>query len=221
MTGSLFLRKSLSFFLGSGNETVVGGAGNDVVYGGLGSDAIYGGSGNDTIFAGQGGYNYIDGQKGNDLIFGAFNDTIYGGEGNDTIFAGVGSVIDGGSGDNLIIVNINSKDTLIGGQGNDTFRFTGGDAKTGLDTIQGFKSGEDVIELDKALVPGSGLNGTLTGADFAEVGKLGSGSTTAKIVYESSTGLVYYNSGIPGSTPVPLFELDKNLTINANSFKVI
>ena len=191
----------VTYFGGSGQDFVVTAAGDDVVLSGLGDDFIYAGAGNDLVDGGFGN-DYIDGQKGDDELFG--------GEGDDKLF--------GGEGDDLLIASSGS-DTLFGGSGKDTFRFGEG-SNLELDKIADFEPGQDTIELTKALVPGSGLSGTLTAADFATVNGNVAGST-AKIVYDSSTGLVYYNPGGVGSVPVPLLELDKNLTIAADAFKVI
>ncbi|MBF2046969.1 MAG: hypothetical protein IGS54_06300 [Elainella sp. C42_A2020_010] len=186
---------------GAGNDRLFGGAGDDVISGGLGDDFIRGGAGNDDLRSTQGDDN-IGGGAGNDIIRGgAGNDTMSGGSGNDLIIAGPGS------------------DTLIGGGGKDTFRFGRG-SNTELDKIVDFEPGKDVIELSRALLPGANLRGTINASDFEVVSSIGSGSD-AKIVYEASTGVVYYNPNKPGSTPVALLELNKNLNLGADSFRII
>ena len=205
----------VTYYGGSGQDFVVTGAGNDLVLAGLGDDFIYAGAGNDIVGVDPAtteenptagdlgvGNDYIDGQTGDDTLFGGFgDDLVYGGDGNDTLIASEGS------------------DTLFGGSGGDAFSFGEG-SNLALDKIEDFTYGEDTIELTKELVPGSGLSGTLTAADFATVTGNVAGSS-AKIVYDSSTGIVYYNPGGIGTTPVPLLELEKNLTIAADAFKVI
>lgn len=199
--------------------TIVTGGGNDIVVTAAGDDQIFTQIGDDRIWSGAGD-DYVDAGLGNDTIdAGLGNDQLFGGAGDDIIDGGAGNdYYDGGSGNDLLITSAGS-DTLFGGPGADTFRFGQG-ATYELDKILDFTPGEDTIELDKSLLPASGLSGTLTAKDFATVATLGAGST-AKIIYESSTGLVYYNPGVAGSTPVPLLEIDKNLTIAADAFKVI
>ncbi len=199
--------------------TIVTGDGNDIVVTTAGDDSIFTQIGDDLIFAGAGD-DYVDAGLGNDVIDGGLgNDQLFGGAGDDIIDGGAGNdSYDGGSGNDLLITSAGA-DTLFGGPGADTFRFGQG-ASFELDKILDFTPGEDTIELDKSLLPASGLSGTLTAADFATVDNIAAGST-AKVVYEASTGLVYYNPGGIGSTPVPLLEIDKNLTVAADSFKVI
>ena len=205
----------------SGDDIVVTAAGNDLIFTNIGQDRIWSGAGDDYVDAGQGN-DYIDGQQGNDTLFGGTgNDQLFGGEGNDILDGGSGNdILDGGSGNDILITSDSGADILFGGPGADTFRFNQG-ANSELDKIADFTPGEDTIELDRSLLPGAGLTGTLTAKDFATVATLGANTTSAKIVYESSTGLVYYNPGVAGSTPVPLLEIDKNLTVAADTFKVI
>ena len=111
-----------------GADTILAGAGDDNVDAGAGADVVYGGAGDDTL----------DGEAGNDTIYGeAGDDTILGDAGNDTI--------DGGEG----------ADTITGGAGNDTISLAETTAAidtvvlaaTGKDTISGFDSGSDIIDL--------------------------------------------------------------------------
>ncbi len=204
-------------FANLGDDVVFAGLGDDIVFGGAGDDRIFGSSGDDELFGGAGG-DVIRGGSGDDYISGgAGDDNLFGGAGSDTIVGGGGNdVLRGGGGDDILVAGSGS-DTLVGSGGADVFRF-GKDAAQDLDTIADFTPGEDIIEIKRALLPGSGLSGTLTAADFATVTTLG--SSDAKIIYESSTGLVYYNPGRSGSAPVALLAVDKNLSISADSFQI-
>jgi Ca2+-binding RTX toxin-like protein len=196
--------------LGLGDDIAIGGAGNDLLFGNAGDDVLFGGTGDDIIRGGIGDDN-LGGGSGNDNINGgAGNDIIRGGAGND--------VMSGGAGDDLIIAGAGN-DVLTGGEGKDTFRFVA-NSNAELDKVAGFNPTQDVIELSRALLPGANLRGTLNASDFEVVNSIGSGST-AKIVYEASTGVVYYNPSRPGSAPVALLELDKNLSVAAESFRII
>lgn len=105
------------FATGKGVDFIDGNGGNDVIFAGKGADVVIGGSGND-ILAGQRGADLLIGESG--------HDKLVGGGGKD--------ILNGGTGNDL----------LIGGGGADTFVFADGD---GHDTILGFKSGKDKIDL--------------------------------------------------------------------------
>lgn len=213
----------------AGDDTIATGLGDDTVFAGLGDDAVFGNAGNDRLFGGAGD-DFVFGGAGNDFMRGgAGDDTLFGGAGDDNIGGGAGDdVMNGGAGNDrmfggggqdLMIAGAGS-DTLTGGAGADTFRFGNG-ANAQVDKVADFTPGEDVIELSRTLLPGAGLRqGELNASNFEVVEKLGS-SGSKSIVYESSTGLVYYNPGRPGSSPVALVDLGKNLDVAADSFKII
>jgi Ca2+-binding RTX toxin-like protein len=138
----------------------------------------------------------IAGWKGNDTINGgAGNDTIVGGDGNDNLNGAAGNdTLTGGGGN----------DTLIGGAGADRFVYDTGltfaTAAVGVDTIMGFRRRTDKIVLDKdtftALTSAAG--GALSSSDFATInaatnGALIAGSSSARIVFNSFNGDLFYN----------------------------
>jgi VCBS repeat-containing protein len=137
---------------------------------------LNGGAGNDVL-AGSSADDTLAGNAGNDLIFGgsAGNDSLNGGAGNDL---------------------------LLGGAGSDTFVFnTALNATTNVDGVADFAAdGTDSISLALAHFGGLGATGgTLNAANFfsggvgtatADVGNAG----TAKIVYDSSTGNLFYDA---------------------------
>jgi Ca2+-binding RTX toxin-like protein len=141
-------------------------AGNDILFGTDGSDNISGLAGDDYIRGGAG------------------NDRLFGNEGKDALIGGAGNdILVGGAGD----------DVLTGGVGKDKFIF--GDstpfntASLGVDRINDFKPGEDLIGLSKAAFPnlGNDFFGTVT--EDASVG-----SSAAAIVYNTSNGNLFYNN---------------------------
>lgn len=203
-----------------GDDTVYAGLGDDTVFGGADNDRLFGGSGDDALFGGN-GEDFIRGGAGNDEIDGgAGNDNLFGGTGNDRIVGGSGDdAMRGGDGNDTLVAG-RGADVMTGGKGNDRFQL-GRNATVGLDRVTDFNPDEDIIEISRALLPSSNLRpGRLEDGDFDVVTKLGSG-VTAKIVYESSTGLIYYNPSRSGSAPVPLLEVDKNLTVAADAFRII
>lgn len=149
-----------------GNDVLNGGGSSDTLNGG---DTLIGGAGADIISA-TGFNEYLSGGDGNDTLslhtFGTTpypvfrgNSTLLGGEGNDSLFALSvisPSWLNGGAG-NDILVSGSSSDTLIGGAGNDFFVGSegadtlgitpevGGAARSGSDTLYGFKGADSLI----------------------------------------------------------------------------
>jgi Ca2+-binding RTX toxin-like protein len=131
------------------SDRILGYDGDDKIIGGLEGDEIDAGDGNDTVFgdlinavANSSAYlnDIIKGGNGSDRIFGGEgHDLIYGEAGDDWIWGNNGQDrIWGGSGN----------DYLTGGLGNDQFVFASGE---GMDTINDFRVGEDVICLVNGL----------------------------------------------------------------------
>lgn len=129
--------QGLPFFGGDGNDMIVGSSGNNFISGDDGNDTLVGEGGDDSIVGGQ-GWDLLFGGDGDDsLMGGADNDRLYGDADNDQL--------NGGGGD----------DQLIGGSEADTFVIAG--SQSGMDTIQDFSIGEDLLLLDDVL----GGDGTL------------------------------------------------------------
>ncbi|MFM7426052.1 MAG: calcium-binding protein [Elainella sp.] len=206
---------------GSEGDTVLGGVGNDTVQGDDGIDVLNGGAGDDVGNGGTGNDTLLGG-PGNDELFGeAGNDTIRGGDGDDIIEGGANSdFLIGGAGDDVLTPG-SGVDVMKGGAGADTFRFEPGSTGPGsLDRILDFQPGEDVIEISRGLLPQSGLQvGELSDEDFAIVQDIGVASTTATLVYEQKSGIVYYSPADGAS--VPLLQLQKNLgSLSASDFSL-
>lgn len=214
-------------FGAGGIDTIYGDAGNDVIEGGSGADFLYGGTGNDVVLGGmdddfifgEAGDDMLEGGDGDDFIDGgAGNDTISGDEGNDTLVGGGNNdSIDGGEGNDMLVGG-SGADILTGGGGSDMFR-SGPGSMSGIDQITDFKPSQDKILLDRSLLPGSNLlAGALASGEFRAVDAIG-GATNAKIVYEKSTGTIYYNPG--SGTEVPLVQVGANLPITASDFQIV
>jgi Ca2+-binding RTX toxin-like protein len=210
---------------GAGNDTVSGGEGDDLVVGGEGDDALSGDAGADLIFGGEGGDNITGGEGADKLRGNTGNDDVSGGAGNDNITGDRGNdKLDGGSGDDQVsggsgndqVGGGGGKDMLIGGGGKDTFVFGAGG---GVDRIKDFKAKDDTIQLAQSLLPGSGLKiGQLNAGDFQVVDKIT--EAQAKLVYEKSSGTLYYNPA--SGANVPLVMLNKNLSgLSAKDVQII
>ncbi|GAB4464968.1 MAG: hypothetical protein OHK0037_19440 [Elainellaceae cyanobacterium] len=160
---------------GDGNDDISGNDRNNELRGGRGDDDLNGKTGSDLLEGGQGD-DFLDGGDGGDRLLGdAGDDRLIGGRGNDT---------------------------LSGGEGGDRFEFSGNSpfsaATFGVDTITDFKWFEgDQIVLSKsvftALTSSTG-DGFSKANEFAIVGSdRAAGRSRAFIVYNQSTGALFYN----------------------------
>jgi Ca2+-binding RTX toxin-like protein len=100
------------------------------------------------------------GTEDKNILLGTSEGDTLTGLGNTDLLVGLDGddVLDGGDGSDVLI-GLEGDDNLLGGDGNDTFVFTHG---AGLDTIEDFVSGRDVIDL-------SGYEGI---TDFADLSAL-------------------------------------------------
>jgi Ca2+-binding RTX toxin-like protein len=204
---------------GAGDDGISGGLGNDVLFAGVGNDFASGDDGNDSI-TGAEGNDALQGGTGDDFLSGgAGNDVLRGGAGNDTLSGGAGNDNLRGDAGNDILNAGAGRDILRGDAGKDTFRFAKGSIGRDLDIIRDFTPSEDVIEISRQVLPGSGLRkGQLKESDFAIVQGIRSADADAKIVYDSASGIVYYNPS--RGSDVPLFKMQKNLDVSATDFRI-
>ncbi|MCT4558320.1 MAG: hypothetical protein N4A61_09710 [Pelagimonas sp.] len=91
-----------------GDDTLVGRGGDDTLSGGEGADLLFGGEGNDTLSGGT-GTDTLSGGAGADALYG----------GSDGSEDGTGDFLDGGEGDDQIVLDEN--DIGTGGAGEDRF----------------------------------------------------------------------------------------------------
>jgi Ca2+-binding RTX toxin-like protein len=138
-----------------GDDTVFGGGGPDTIVGGEGLDILNGGTGDDLIFSGSG-----KGVLGSPMRDGEPGDVLNGGGGNDTIVAGRGDTVDGGLGDNLLILDLSDE---TGGVGGDLSPLDNGGTATLSDGTQltGVRGGDLTLG---------------AGADFMQFGDAGWGA---------------------------------------------
>jgi Ca2+-binding RTX toxin-like protein len=169
---------------GDGSDTIIGGAGDDTIYAEGGNDTVtttsgidwvYGGDGNDKI-TGSKDEDHLEGNDGNDSIVGAAgNDALWGSGGNDSIKGDAGvDHIWGGTGN----------DTLSGGAGIDRFHF--GEtalSSSNADTITDFKGDEIYL-----------YSNPFTNHNFISVTLLSDAHSGEGIIYEKSTGTLYYDN---------------------------
>jgi len=175
------------------------------IMGGFGFDSLEGGPGNDTI-DGSDGMDTLDGAGGNDLLI----DT-----GTDNTNPNTDSML-GGDGDDTLRGAANAYDTMNGGPGNDQldgsasadeFLFNVAPGAANADVIIGFSGGFEAIVLDAAAMPGIGPSGTFGNTDprfFAAPGANAGHDTDDRIVYNTTTGQLWYDADGSGTTAAQL-----------------
>jgi len=159
----------------------------------LGASAING-TGNklDNILIGNGAINTIKGEDG--------DDTIDGGDGADQLFGG------------------DDNDVLTGGAGGDAFRFdTALNGVNNVDDITDFSVPQDTIFLDRAVFTAIGSNGALAAAAF--VTGAAAADASDRIIYNSATGDIFYDSDGTGAAAQILFAtVDPGLALTNSDF---
>src|SRR3954447_12695179 len=153
---------------------------------------LNGTEGNDSL-SGTDAADSISGFGGNDFLAGGNGaDTVVGGSGNDTVYGDVGDDwLEGGTGN----------DSLSGGSGQDNIVFREFGAAN-ADTIGSFDAGWDRIQLDVAAFANIGANGRFASGDvrfYAAAGATGGHDADDRIIYNTSTGQLFYDAD--GSGP--------------------
>jgi Ca2+-binding RTX toxin-like protein len=146
-------------------------------------EEVIGGAFADRVTAHDGNAS-LEGRGGDDtLMGGAGRDFVDGGEGNDSI---------GGGGGN---------DTLSGSFGADSFLFTVAPSSANADTIFGFSTGADRLQLDNTAHADLGAMGDFA-ADDARFKANSTGTatdTSDRVVYNTSNGSLYYDADGSGA----------------------
>ena len=147
------------------------------------------------------------------LTGGAGSDTLIGGSGDDFLVGGGGSdFLNGGSG----------SDTLDGGSGADRFTFDSALGSSNVDRIKLFEHDIDRIELDNAVF--TALSGTslLSAAFYAKAGATKAHDADDRIVYDKSTGKLYYDDdGKGGHAAVHFATLSNKPTLDHGDFAIV
>jgi serralysin len=221
---------------GNGLDNIINGnIGNNVLSGGAGDDELNGGRGRDTL-NGQLGDDLLNGDAGRDILNGGLGaDTLNGGAGNDSGDGGFGNdILSGGRGDDTLSGGFGA-DTLNGGRGNDsltggvggsidTFVFSNALTAGNVDDIEDFSSPFDQIALDDAVFTGLGLGALAAGAFRVGAFAL---DATDRIIYQASTGNLYFDADGVGGTGRqqfahvdPFTVVTAALSLRAGSFSI-
>ncbi|MDW9806521.1 calcium-binding protein [Sinorhizobium meliloti] len=214
-----------------GADTMRGGAGDDSYYvdnaGDIVDESLDSGAGNDWVRSGVSfslassatvkgsverltllGSSAIDG-TGN-----ALSNTLSGNNAANTL--------DGAAG-NDFINGFLGNDTLIGSAGQDAFIFnTALNASSNVDTIVDFVVADDTIRLEDAIFTSIVGTGALTAAQFASNTTGLAADADDRVIYESDTGKLFYDSdGNGGGGAVHFATLSANIAITAGDFLII
>jgi len=143
------LAANVTFFGGTGSDTIVGGTLNDIIDGGSEADFLLGNDGNDRLLGGAGA------------------DTLLGGGGADRL--------DGGTEDDVLVIasqaDYAAGESLIGGAGTDTVRFAGTTAGETLTLVSATTSGVERFVI--ADVQGDASGTTALNIDAAAIATAG------------------------------------------------
>jgi Ca2+-binding RTX toxin-like protein len=153
----------------------------------------------------QGLFNYLF--SGSDLLDGSSGaDTINGYGGVDDLYGfGGADKLNGGAGDDNLIGG-NGHDVLTGGTGADWFYFIAKPTASSSDVIKDLHRGEaDKIFLEKDVFK---LGTSFTSGEFKSAPDInpngGVANGTAKILYDSDSGKLYYDADGAGTTSAPV-----------------
>lgn len=212
-----------------GANTILGLGGNDRVYayggddhldGGAGDDRLDGEYGNDRLIGGEGA-DYLAGGNGFDRLEGGVgDDEMVGGRGNDNLLGQAGrDLLKGGDHNDRLSGGL-GRDVLNGGLGRDAFVFDVRPVAANADLLQDFRSIDDVILLEKAVLRKLGPAGRLK-ADAFHLGKAAADAED-RVVYDRATGALYYDTdGIGGAAQVKIATLSNRAQLHLSDLVVI
>jgi Ca2+-binding RTX toxin-like protein len=187
-----------------GDNKLFGFAGNDFLRGGVGDDFLDGGLGVDTVGYGDKALAVVVTLNGatsaNVTVGGVIEDTVVnieninGGLAGDTLTGdGFANSFFGNAGNDLINGKLGN-DILTGSTGLDIFRFDTALGATNNDTITDFSVPDDTFQLENAiftLLTKAGVN--LASDQFRDL-SLGAQDATDVIIYNKTTGNLFYDS---------------------------
>ncbi|NTV98285.1 MAG: hypothetical protein HGA70_03880, partial [Chlorobiaceae bacterium] len=202
------------------NNIIIGNTGNNIIDGGAGNDTMQGGQGNDTyIVNATGDVVNESAYQGSDTVKTSVSYTLganvenlsltgsasINGTGNalaNSLIGNIGNnILVGGAGNDLIAGDYGN-DTLTGGSGRDSFIFNTIPGFGNRDTITDFVHGTDKLQFSSSVFTGfDGLIGT-PGSDqfYSAAGAVTAHDLSDRIIYNSSTGALYYDLDGAGGT---------------------
>lgn len=214
---------------GQGADTLYGRGGNDRIYGGAGNDVMIGDSGDDIYYVTDAGDTVVElASMGNDTVRSSVSFNI-GAQFIETLILTGGDAINGTGNSQANTLQGNSAanvldgragtDRLTGGFGADSFMMTTALSATNVDTITDFQVGVDKIGVDRSFFTQVGAAGALDPNAF---GAFGAADASDRILYDSATGTLYYDSDGSGAAAAVAFAIvTPGLGLTANDFFVV
>ncbi|MEY9324248.1 Ca2+-binding RTX toxin-like protein [Sinorhizobium fredii] len=135
---------------------------------------------------------------------------------------GLANTLIGNSGNNILNGGAGN-DKLTGGLGNDTFFFNSTlSATTNVDSVTDFNVANDTIRLENSVFTAIVGTGALTAAQFVKNTTGLAADASDRIIYESDTGKLFYDSnGNAAGGSVHFATVSTNLGITAADFFVV
>lgn len=218
------------------DQTIIGNAGANVIRGGGGTDTMQGLAGDDTYYVDSAGDLIIERSgQGTDTVLTTASYVL----GADAQVETLRTASDAGraalslSGNNLsqsiignagnnVLVGKGGNDFLTGLGGYDTFRFNASFGAGNVDTISDFSSADDTIQLENAIFVALSRPGVLAAAAL-QINATGlAAQADDRIIYNSATGDLFYDSdGLGGAGGVLFANLSGAPTLTAADFVVI
>src|SRR5262245_40314192 len=212
---------------GAGNDSLDGGAGADTMIGGIGNDAYTVDNANDTVteFGGQ-GLDVVSTSVSWVMTAGADVETLRTTDATATAAINLvgnssGNVVQGNNGNNIINGG-DGNDELTGYGGQDSFLFdTDLSPAFNVDEITDFNVADDTIRLDDDVFSSDLLaNNSVAGSQFV----IGAAALDAghRVIYNSVTGAVYYDSDGTGAVAqIQFAQLSPGLALTHFDFLVV
>ncbi len=197
---------------GTGNEL------NNYFWAGTGNNRLDGGAGTDTV-------DYYYSSSGVTVSLATTAAQVTGGSGTDTLLnfenltgSSYADNLTGSAGSNTLNGRAGS-DTLTGGLGQDIFYFADALGPANVDRITDFSAVDDTIRLDDAIFTAL-TAGNLDAGAFA-IGT-GAGDALDRIIYNGSTGALYYDAdGIGATSAIQFATVNTGLAMTAADFVVV
>ncbi|WP_075290122.1 calcium-binding protein [Pararhizobium arenae] len=215
----------------TGADTMIGGAGNDTYVvqdtGDIVNETASGGAGTDTVKSSI-SFSLAASSK----VIGTFEKLVLtgtsaiNGTGNGSANAMTGNnainTLNGAAGDDLINGGLGN-DVLIGGSGKDKFIFkTTLGASTNVDRITDFNVADDTIQIENAVFTAIGAAGPLSASKFVKNTTGLAGDNDDRIIYETDTGKLFYDSnGKASGGSVHFATIGSNLSVTASDFLIV
>jgi Ca2+-binding RTX toxin-like protein len=223
-----------------GNEfaqRLIGNSGSSVLDGGGGADFMSGGAGSDTYYVDNAGDVVEETVSANfDTVYTSVSYALtasahvewlstaasYDTAAINLTGSSLGQYLIGNQGAN-VLDGRGGADILLGYGGADSFAFTtaiGGSSSGNVDVIVDYQAGIDKILLDDAIFAGIGGPGALASGVF--VTGSAAGDADDRLIYNSSTGQLFYDSNGSAAGGAVLFvTLQGAPTLTASDFQVI